>query len=196
MSAFLFSFLFGSIAVKAQQTMNLHLFPKNEAGSQCLDGTPAGFYYSLPPSGSSNLWVIYLKGGGACHDEKSCMQRANSSLGSSNYWQDTYNPGKSVNSDEASVNPYFYQAHQVFAPYCSGDVWSGQRTKPSAVNPNTWGLYFSGHLIFERLIQYLSYNLSDSLLDAQYILLSGGSAGGMGTFANINWLYTEMKKYG
>ena len=25
----------------------------------------------------------------------------------------------------------------------SGDVWSGQRTKPSEINPNTWGLYFS-----------------------------------------------------
>ena len=53
-----------------------------------------------------------------------------------------------------------------------------------------------GHLIFERIIQYLAYNLSDSLLDAQYVLLTGGSAGGMGTFGNINWLYNELKTRG
>ena len=81
-------------------------------------GSPAGFYYSPPPSGSSNLWVIYLKGGGACHDEQSCTQRANSSLGSSKYWAKTYNPSKSVNSDNPAYNPYFYQGHQVYAPYC------------------------------------------------------------------------------
>eukprot|EP01084_Bolivina_argentea_P152741 266379_1 len=193
MSPFLLSFMLGIIAINAQQTMLLHLFPENESGGQCLDGSSAGFYYSKPPSGSSNLWVIFLKGGGACFDEASCMSRANSSLGSSNYWPKTYNPGGSANSDDPSKNPDFYQGHQVFAPYCSGDVWSGQRVKPSS-NPDTWGLYFSGHLIFERIIQYLAYNLSDSLLDAEYILLTGGSAGGMGVFGNINWLYNEIKK--
>ena len=46
-------------------------------------------------------------------------------------------------------------------------------------------------------MQYLAYNISDaSLLDAQYVLLTGGSAGGMGTFVNINWLYTELKAKG
>ena len=200
----------------AQQTMPLYLLPKNEAGGKCLDGTPAGFYYSPPPSGSSDLWVIYLKGGGACHDEQSCLSRANSSLGSSNYWPKTFNPGDSVNSDDPSLNPYFYQGHQVYAPYCSGDVWSGmkhlhlskiyiypssipfehlagQRTAPSS-DPDTWGLYFSGHDIFERITQYLAYNMSTgSLLDAKYVLLAGGSAGGMGTFVNIQWLYTELR---
>lgn len=119
-------FIFGIVSIQAQQSMKLHLFPENEHGAQCLDGSPAGFYYSEPPSGSSDLWVIYLKGGGACHDEESCLSRANTSLGSSNYWSDKYNPGTSVNSDDPTANPYFYQGHQVFAPYCSGDVWSGK----------------------------------------------------------------------
>ena len=38
-----------------------------------------------------------------------------------------------------------------------------------------------------------------SLLNAKYILLTGMSAGGIGTFMNVDWLYTEMSqksKYG
>ena len=125
MSPFLLWLMFGLGATEAQQTMPLYLFPENEVGARCLDGSPAGFYYSEPPSGSSDLWVIYLKGGGACHDEASCLQRANTSLGSSHYWSKTYNPSNTVNSDNPTQNPYFYQGHQVFAPYCSGDGWGG-----------------------------------------------------------------------
>ena len=113
------------IAIDAQQQMTLHLFAKNTVGGQCLDGSPSGFYYSEPPSGSSNLWVIFLKGGGACYDKESCLQRANTSLGSSKHWKSTYDPVYSVNSNNPQHNPYFYQGHQVFAPYCSGDGWGG-----------------------------------------------------------------------
>eukprot|EP01084_Bolivina_argentea_P152743 266383_1 len=108
MSPFLLSFMLGIIAINAQQTMLLHLFPENEEGCQCLDGSPSGFYYSKPPSGSSNLWVIVLKGGGGCNNETSCMSRANTTLGSSKHWSKTYNPGASVNSDVPSKNPDFY----------------------------------------------------------------------------------------
>eukprot|EP01084_Bolivina_argentea_P085612 154752_1 len=194
MASLLVLFLIIVIAIDGTQIMDLYLLPK-ESGGQCLDGSPSGFYYSAPPSGSSDLWVIYLKGGGGCADKESCMQRANSSYGSSTYWNTTYTP-YGVNKDDASTNPYFYQAHQVFAPYCSGDGWSGQRYEPST-DPDTWGLYFSGHLIFERIIEYLAYNLSDaSLLDAQFVLLSGGSAGAIGAFGNINWLYNELREIG
>eukprot|EP01084_Bolivina_argentea_P259618 438109_1 len=196
MSPFLLSFVIGLITIQAQQNMKQYLFHENEQGGQCLDGSPAGFYYSPPPQGSSNLWVINLEGGGACHTQHSCMSRANSSLGSSNYWSKTHRASPPSLSDDPSINPDFYTGHHVYAPYCNGDVWGGQRLTPST-NPDTWGFYFSGHLVFEHIIQYLAYNISTgSLLDAQYILLTGGSAGGMGTFGNIDWLCTEMKKIG
>ena len=90
------------------------------AGGQCLDGSPAGFYYAKPPSGSSNLWVIGLEGGGACFSESTCMSRANGSLGSSKYWTKTLTSSNQVYND-----PDFSEGHAVFGPYCNGDVWTG-----------------------------------------------------------------------
>eukprot|EP01084_Bolivina_argentea_P291456 500926_1 len=181
------------VAINAQQqTMKLQLLDKNLSGGQCLDGSPAGFYYSPPPSGSSNLWVINLKGGGACGNKKDCMSRANSSLGSSKYWPKTMAAPGSM-SDDSRTNPDFYMGHHVFGPYCSGDCWSGLRTQPST-NPDTWGLYFSGHLIFTHITRYIAANFS--FLDAQYVLLTGESAGAIGVFGNINWLYDELKQNG
>eukprot|EP01084_Bolivina_argentea_P137124 241490_1 len=116
MSPLLLIFIFGIITIKAQQEMKLILLP-DEVGGKCLDGSPAGFYYSPPPNGTSDLWVIDLKGGGACSDETSCLQRANTSLGSSNYWPQTYNPGNGVNSNDPTINPDFYSGHHIHAPY-------------------------------------------------------------------------------
>eukprot|EP01084_Bolivina_argentea_P248592 415854_1 len=91
------------------------------------------------------------------------------------------------------MNPDFYTGHHVFAPYCSGDVWTGQRTEPSK-DPDTWGLYFSGHSIFANIIQYLGNNAK--IWDAEYVLLTGGSSGGVGTVHNIDWLSNEFKEKG
>eukprot|EP01083_Nonionella_stella_P209737 759979_1 len=172
--------------------MDLTLFPKNENGGQCLDGSPAGFYYAPPPSNTSDLWVIGIEGGGACHDEVKCMSRANSSLGSSNYWPQTIKQAH-VLSNDPLINPDFYSGHKVYCKYCSSDTWSGQRTKPSS-NPDTWGLYFSGHLIFEHIMQYLAEKTT--FLDAKYILVTGGSAGGHATYINVDWLSAEFKQKG
>eukprot|EP01084_Bolivina_argentea_P259617 438108_1 len=181
------------VTINADVTyLNLTLLPKGTKGGQCLDGSPAGFYYTAPPSGSSNLWIIQLQGGGACHDETSCTSRANSSLGSSNYWAQAMK-GSGAMSNDPILNPDFYSGHKIHCPYCNGDVWSGQRTEPST-DPNTWGFYFSGHLVLERIMQYLANNLN--VLDAQYVLLTGGSAGGMGTFGNIDWLSSQFKQKG
>eukprot|EP01084_Bolivina_argentea_P132121 233148_1 len=154
----LFCAVMGLLTISKATEMKLTLLAPQTKGGQCLDGSPAGFYYSPPPSGSSNLWVIFVEGGGSCSDEQSCMQRANTSLGSSNYWNTTIDTSTinllGVLSDDPNINPDFYTGHHIFIYYCSGDVWTGQRTQPST-NPDTWGLYFSGHTILSAIIEYL-----------------------------------------
>eukprot|EP01084_Bolivina_argentea_P105196 188318_1 len=171
------------------------LLPKNTKGGQCMDGSPAGLYYSAPPSGSSNLWVIAIKGGGGCHSKGSCDQRAQTAKGSSNYWSKTLNELAHFGelSNNKSINPDFYEGHKLYCYYCSSDCWTGQRTKPSQ-DPDTWGYIFGGHLILQNIIQYAMDNLG--LLDAQYVLVTGGSAGGIGLFSNIDWIYNELKEKG
>ena len=140
--------------------------------------------------------MIFLEGGGACYTQESCIQRSKNHLGSSNYWPKTFNSQNTILSNDPITNPDFYSGHHVYAPYCNGDVWSGQRSV-SSKNPDTWGFIFGGHLVFESIINYLAYDMKTaSILDAQYILLLGTSAGGIGTFGNINWLYNQYKQVG
>lgn len=72
-------------------------------------------------------------------------------------------------------------------PYCSQDLHSGQVTEPSDA---TWGLYFSGHLILDAILDDLDklYNLKE----ATDIILFGFSAGGIGVWMNVDYL---QKRY-
>ena len=118
-------------------------------GSRCLDGSPAGYYFQpAAPTGrpgSSSSWAFYLHGGGACADEPSCTQRANSQLGSSTDWPRAVvlgagkGAGDVMISNSSAANPDFWDWNHVYIPYCSGDTHAGQRTAATA---DTYGLYF------------------------------------------------------
>jgi len=146
----------------------------------CLDGSRAGYYYA---PGSSNLWVIAMQGGGACFDQSSCDQRAGTKLGSSKHWSGTMT-GKGISSSDSGENPDFAKAHHVFVPYCTGDVHSGQGTTPT---DKTWGYYFTGHTNFDTIVSHLNSTVRD-FATADRILLTGGSAGGIGTFRSCDYL--------
>eukprot|EP01084_Bolivina_argentea_P259621 438114_1 len=111
-TCFTFWTMIGSIIIATATEMKLTLLPKGTKGGLCLDGTPAGCYYSPPPSGSSNLWIIFIQGGGWCGSEQSCMKTANTSHGSSNYWNDTVDSDDlnqcGVLSSDPNINPDFY----------------------------------------------------------------------------------------
>lgn len=61
---------------------------------------------------------------------------------------------------------------------------TGQVTSPS---PSTWGLYFSGHLIFAAVVDALSATSSFDTT-ATDVVLSGASAGGIGVWPNVDYL--------
>lgn len=70
---------------------------------------------------------------------------------------------------------------------CTGDVHIGGRNTTS---PDTWGLYFSGHSNLQSIVSHL---LSTTTLgNADAVLLTGSSAGGMGTFHNVDWLADRL----
>lgn len=175
------------VAANVQDEMTLHLLPTTMpalAGGRCLDGTMAGYY--LHEGTDPDLFVIYLKGGGACHDEASCQKRAKSALGSSSYWSATM-AGKGAFSADCAANPDFCAATHVFVPYCTGDCHAGNNTSPS---PTSWGLYFDGHANFAGIIAELKQQ--HGLGAAKKVLLTGASAGGIGTFKNVDFLATLL----
>jgi hypothetical protein len=96
----------------------------------------------------SRKWVIHLQGGGECASKDSCYGELTSNLGSSKYFDPTMQLWF-FNYDDTNVNKEWGAANHVHIPYCSGDLHSGTVTTPT---DETWGLYFSGHLVFEAVV--------------------------------------------
>jgi hypothetical protein len=140
-----------------------------------------GYYYRAPNSSVfSKSFVIMLQGGGECVDEASCQDRTKQKLGSSKYFTSTMML-KGIQGQEPENNPDFGGFHMIFIPYCSGDLHTGQ-----SVTPNNWGVHFSGHNIVQGVMEAVirKYNMAD----AEEIIFSGESAGGIGAFANMDFV--------
>ncbi|GIY51208.1 palmitoleoyl-protein carboxylesterase NOTUM [Caerostris darwini] len=137
-----------------------------------------GGYY-IRESRSSKRWIIYLEGGWYCFDEKSCNHRWSRSrnLMSSTLWPETRSVG-GILSPDPEENPYWWDANQVFLPYCSSDTWSG------ASHSSRKGEFsFLGSLIIIEVIKDL---LNKELFSADMLLLAGSSAGGTGVLLNLD----------
>lgn len=177
-----------SDVVNAEDPMKLILF-SNEAvehfGARCLDGSPSGYYYREGIEKDS--FVIFLQGGGLCVTPIDCHKRKNSRLGSSKFWAPTHTDDSNILSTEA-WNPFANWSH-VWVPYGSGDLYIGTQRRS-----NLFNLYFSGHNTMKAIVSNL---LNETALgSAKRVLLSGASAGGIGTFQNADWLHATLKEAG
>jgi hypothetical protein len=158
-----------------------------DARATCLDGTLSGYYVepAVPGTENATKWVVFLQGGGECASNASCTAATHNSLGSSKYFAPSleFGEGEYFASGEPS-NP-FASWNRVDVPYCSQDLHSGTRLSTS---PETFGLFFSGHIIFEAILQALKDEFG--LGAATEVILSGASAGGIGAWINANSLVT------
>ncbi|KAK3257869.1 hypothetical protein CYMTET_33060 [Cymbomonas tetramitiformis] len=170
-------------------TLSLVLFNdafSKESGARCLDGTPSGYYIRKVASNSPNegRWIVYLQGGGLCVEPADCLQRSKSDRGSSNKWGATRTVGTNGAEDllSASSDNPFSDWNHVFVSYASGDTWTGTRREPTLA---TAGLYFAGHLTLRAVVSHLKE--TQGLKEATHLMLSGGSAGGIGVFNNADF---------
>lgn len=152
-----------------------------------MDGTMAGYY--LAEGSNKDLFIIFLEGGGACYDKTGCDKRAKGPLGSSKQLAPTFDGGTHllVNPD-CSKNPSFCAATRVVVAYCTGDTHVGNNTSPSAAS---WGYYFDGHANLVHIVEQLvaGHGLGKA---GQKVMLAGRSAGGVGTFHNVDWLQQRL----
>lgn len=153
-------------------------------GGRCMDGSMAGYY--IRPGTDQSLFVIYLKGGGGCTTEDDCTARNGTKLGSSRDWPDSMKGGTLLDGN-CEKNPDFCDATAVHIGYCTGDVHVGNNTETS---DETWGFYFDGHANFAAIIEKLIAD--NGLGDATNVLLTGGSAGAIGAFLNVDWLADRL----
>jgi hypothetical protein len=156
---------------------------------QCNDGTPAGFYLRRGVGCGAHRWIIHLQGGAMCRTNEECDARAADSdtakLMTSSGWP-RQRSGDGILSNSLVTNPEFANGNHVYIPYCSSDFWSGDRE----ADPSSAWRHFRGARIFRAVIDALAEG-SEGLTEAEEVVLSGSSAGGMGVLVHLDWLASE-----
>lgn len=165
----------------------------------CNDGSAAAYYLH---KGDTASWVLHQQGGWWCWDAYSCGVRwahfanhttekrtlmSTKALANLTSEHDTFNGEKNTGlmAHNASVNP-MANASKVFLVYCSSDAHAGNRSagKVDGRGDSTW--HFRGKAIVAAVIAELAAEYH--LADAKKFLLTGGSAGGMATIANADFV--------
>lgn len=165
---------------------NSNLYPY----ARCLDGTPGGFYFqNASLAADSKKYIIYIDGGGECTTEAMCTAQLKTSLGSSNYFAKNFAQFGFYNDNSCAQNPGLCTWNHVHLPYCTQDLHSGMITEASQ---STWGMYFSGKFNFDALIDMLE--LHYGLDQADQVILTGASAGGIGVWLHLDGLAARLPK--
>ncbi|MGB5334479.1 MAG: pectin acetylesterase-family hydrolase [Woeseiaceae bacterium] len=150
--------------------------------SLCRDGSTTGVGVRILPDASALM--IYLQGGGACYDAKSCEQNASAPVAGENFsrakfynWVETLGNQGVFNTKNPS-NPVARWNH-VYVPYCTGDLHGGERE--DAVVPGVPGKQqFAGY----RNLRNILKRVAPYFHDAEDVALIGASAGGIGVLIN------------
>lgn len=156
----------------------------------CNDGTPAVYYFRPGFGARANQWMIFLAGGGLCYSAENCAQRwaERPDLMTSNGKPATL-VLQGLLSDVQSSNPDFYNMNHVVVPYCSSDLWSGNRE----ASTTTGNFEFRGLRIVQAIVADLKNRPSGAKLSsASKVLLSGTSAGGIGVMVHLDWLAAAL----
>lgn len=188
----IFLFATGCTAMPLEQVVKpSELNPEKWSAARCNDGSP--FAYNLKTNPDSDVWLIYLEGGGYCNDgDESCAERQNKKPElTRSEGQDLAMAKNGIFINDSELNPHFHNANKVHAHYCSSDLWTGSSTETQAIaNGDQW--YFSGHHNVKALLQSLKeFGLKDG--EAQ-ILFAGSSAGCFGVMQNAHQMVEEFPR--
>ena len=164
----------------------------NNDNAACLDGSVGVFYYRKGSGDGTSKFHVFLEGGGACagFEEQvidsfdTCIQRAGTSLGSSTSYPDTADYDSGYLSTDKSTNPLTYNWNTIYVKYCDGSCYSGNNDTIVKIN-DTLSLHFTGYRILNSVFEELmndNNNKGYNFDNATDLLLSGCSAGGLGTY--------------
>ncbi|CAI5963749.1 unnamed protein product [Closterium sp. NIES-64] len=200
--------------VESASATRLVLLRNNTRGAKCLDGrvpciflstfppilplspfplsaSPPAYYFRAGRGAGRRKWHVYLPTGGWCFSPRDCLDRANSSLGSSRFWATRLpaiveNGGAVTNakvsypqlggllSRSKRANPVFHGWNLVWVVYCDGGAYSSTRGRAdlgegASVNMN-------GRGILDAL--FYDLRMKRGMGAASHVLFSGSSAGG------------------
>jgi len=176
-------------------------------GGTCSDGSPYKFWVEF--SETSDNVIIFFEGGGACWDYESCSGSSGirgaanpNGLDDDHAVANQEFEGVKIDAkfvypllnDDLAVSP-MADWNKVFVPYCTGDVYSGQRTltysDPDGVEPDNEFRHL-GHTNVLAMIDELNTMFSS----IPRLFVSGCSAGGAGAIVNYHFLRSGLNAVG
>lgn len=153
-------------------------------GAVCLDGSPPAYHLHRGSGAGARSWLLQFEGGGWCNDVPSCAERAGTRRGSTRLMT-KLEVFSGILSNRPAMNPDFYNWNRVKLRYCDGGSFMGD-----SIYRNTSSvLYFRGQRIWDSIITDL---LKKGLANAEKVLLSGCSAGGLATFFHCDDLKERL----
>lgn len=155
-------------------------------GTKCADGSPTGLGLNLKP-GATQLF-IYLEGGGACWTWDNCFGLVSTALHLDGFDERTFDSLitdvylNSLTFDREDPKNPLRDAHFVFLPYCTADIFAGdaERELEGPFNQRRT-IHFHGKRNMEAYLQ----RLAPTFPDVDHVVVAGSSAGGFG--AAVSW---------
>ncbi|GAB4858274.1 Pectin acetylesterase 9 [Ancistrocladus abbreviatus] len=147
-------------------------------GAYCLDGSLPAYHLHRGFGSGARNWLLQFEGGGWCNDVDTCLERAQTRRGSTRFMT-RLEVFSGILSNNASLNPDFYNWNRVKLRYCDGASFAGD----SEFYNRTSLLYFRGQRIWQAIMLDL---LPKGLRQAKKALLSGCSAGGLAAFLHCD----------
>lgn len=146
--------------------------------SRCASGVPTGIGVNPHPGATRTL--IFFQGGGACFDADSCWitMTAQHLAGGNRFGGEQAQLAILL---RRSNNP-LRDANMVYVPYCTGDLHSGNAMVTFDVNGTPTSTYFWGGKNMDLFLT----RLVPTFPNQTRIILTGESAGGYGSFANVD----------
>lgn len=157
----------------------------------CANGEPYKFFVQLH-EGASDL-VVTLEGGGACWDYATCTDNAGV-LKANRKGPPAADAMTNLDLPLVAMHPQFGRIdngvptnkyNQVFLPYCTADVFSGDTSKtyedPEDPGQNVT-IHHRGRRVMKGVAAYLAQHFSGG--KTGQLLTMGTSAGGVGTMLN------------
>ncbi len=173
-------------------------------GATCSDGSPYKFWVEF--SETSDNVIVFFEGGGACWDYESCsgkggIRGAANPNGLSDNHADAQREVAGIPVGASVIYPLLNQDpnvspmadwNKVFVAYCTGDVYSGDRTvtyeDPDGIEDD---LEF--HHVGHRNVLAMIEMLNDMFTTVPKLFVSGCSAGGAGAIVNYYFLRTGIE---
>ena len=179
----------------------------------CLDGSPAGYWFSDGDGEGKNKFVVHHMGGGWCNSVQQCKERARSSkYGSSKSWTEEFECDARRRLEDASdidqpchndngmhglldtsseVNPMMYNWNKVYIGYCDGASFGGNVAE--GVKPDGSGekIFFRGHAILDAV--YDSLLRERNMAYASDVIITGSSAGGLAVLQHVDYIANKIR---